>query len=118
MGLWRPRLIDDDEGAGPYRDRSIESLLVVLLRRVDRRAVDADQAGDDEDGDGSVTAASVSAPFSACDGAAADLETLDVAPRRFVWPRGAVWLISCSLLARPGLLTCLGLASRLEDATS
>jgi hypothetical protein len=113
--------MDDDEGAEPYRDGSIESLLVMLGRRVDWRVVGADKDGeddDDDDDDETATAAPLPGPLSGCDVAGgADLGPRGETPRRLVWPAaGAAGLISCSAVARPGLLTCPGSGSgcRLE----
>jgi hypothetical protein len=116
-GLWRPPAMDDDEGAEPYREGSIESLLVVLGRRVDCRVVVvADKGGeDDDDDDETAAAAPFPAPLSGCDdvgGADLGLGPRGETRRRLLWPAaGAAGLISCSAVARPGLLTCPGSGS-------
>ena len=106
-----PPPTEDDEGTEPYRDRpSIESVLAVLRRRdVDGRAVDADRDGEEEDGLGSVPEV----------GAVDDgLGPRKEAPRRLVWPAGTARLISCSGMARPGLLAWSGSGCGLEGGGS
>lgn len=117
MGLCGPPGIDDGEAAEPYRDRSIESLLVVLRRRVDLRVVDPDRGGEDGVEGEAVVMVLDPVPIStwAIDAAAAAAgpRPRDEVPRRLVGPTGAAWLISCSAVAGPGSLTYLGFASGL-----
>ncbi len=133
IGLWRlPKPIEDDEGGGAYRGRSIiESALVVLRKRDDCRGVaDADRVGDVEAADGvagvmaTVTEAAVLVPApGSCvpDIATAgdDLEPRNEAPPPLVRPAaGTAGLISCSALAGPGVLACLGSGCGLEGGAS
>jgi hypothetical protein len=109
MGPPPPLPVDDDEAVDPYPcDWSIESVLVVLVRRAEGRL-----ALGVKDGDAlsvSPVLALVPTPV-AVDvvfvDEADDLETRDEAPRLLVWGGGTGRLISSSV-ARPGLLACLG----------
>lgn len=113
MGLCGPLGIDDGEAAELYRDRSIESLLVVLRWRFDLRVVDPDRGGEDGFEDDVVVMSCVPGPISTCADAAAEPRPRDEVPRRLVEPTGAAWLISCWVVAGPGSVTCFGLASGL-----
>ena len=92
-------------------------MLAVLRRRdVDCRAVDADRDGEDEDEDETTAATPVPVLGSVPEVGAVDddLGPRKEAPRRLVWPAGTARLISCSGMARPGLLAWSGSGCGLE----
>ena len=115
MGLCGPPGIDDGEAAEAYRDRSIESLLVMLRWRVDLRVVDPDRGGEDGvEGESVMLLVCVPGPISTwAVAAAAGPGPRDEVPRRLVGPTGAAWLISCLVVAGPGTMICLDPASGL-----